>query len=279
MNSTDENAVFSPISESALELRVDPEMSWPEGVEPKDVGVLLDSFGEAGKLLAVYRNVRQGHRSDKRLSPAGAHLACKAWIEERLPDLIKRLETVRGEGAKIEAALSKSLMGDLVEPFEAPADIAIAQEIRTWLRSMPDESARKDQVRQLVEKGDRTMLRAILTAPSYLTGFGEGDLAEFRDDAAKVASPEQYAKAAQIRKAAEAAERAVEGVVRLLHHEAEHPPITPVLPQARPPERPKPHIANTSPESQKRIAEAFRAAEAAQEAQRAGDRAEGPRAA
>jgi hypothetical protein len=136
------------------------------------------------------------------------------------------------------------LLAKLTGPFSTPpedaADIALAQEIRTWLRSLPPDE-RTDAVGRLVNKGDVTALRAVLTAPSYLTGLDETELAYIRDDAAKAADPERYRTLQSLRKAGEVAERAVEGVARYLHQEATAAPPPPhSRPAALPPVQPPP---------------------------------------
>lgn len=61
-------------------------------------------------------------------------------------------------------------MNKLTDEFTKPAtethDVALLQEVRTWLRSMP-EMARLTRARKLAADGDKSALRALLTAPAY----------------------------------------------------------------------------------------------------------------
>ena len=100
-------------------------------------------------------------------------------------------------------------------PATEPHDIALLQEIRTWLRSLP-ETERLSRAQKLAADGDKIALRALLTAPAYLTGVDENLLALVRDEAARKADPRRYAKLEAMRKASTAADRAVEGVIRYI---------------------------------------------------------------
>ena len=64
------------------------------------------------------------------------------------------------------------LTADLRVPATEPHDILLMQEIRTWLRSLP-EAERLKQIRKLSGQGDKSVLRAMLTVPPYLTGVDE----------------------------------------------------------------------------------------------------------
>jgi ferredoxin-NADP reductase len=103
-------------------------------------------------------------------------------------------------------------------PATEAADVALMQEVRTWLRSLPEQE-RLTRSRQLASNGDKTALRAMLTAPTYLTGVNEELLALVRDEAAKRAHPERHTKLEAFRKGANVAERAVDGVIRYVEQE------------------------------------------------------------
>ena len=82
------------------------------------------------------------------------------------------------------------------------------------------------------------MLRAILTAPTYLSGVDEKLLGEVKDEAIRRQHPDRYARLEVIRKAALAADRALAGVIRYVEQEASEPPLrTGVLvePKKQPP--------------------------------------------
>src|SRR4051794_35222660 len=97
------------------------------------------------------------------------------------------------------------VMESLGAPPTEPADVAMLQEIRTYLRGLP-EAQRTRQVFSLVDKGDRTALRAVLTAPTYLTGINEEHIALLRDQVYEQADPARNAKHQAFRKAITTAE-------------------------------------------------------------------------
>jgi hypothetical protein len=74
-------------------------------------------------------------------------------------------------------------------------------------------------VESLVNKGDTKALRAVLTAESYLTGVNDQMLAFIREDVARKADPKKFAKIEALKKAHEAAAKAVAGVRNFLTHD------------------------------------------------------------
>jgi hypothetical protein len=80
---------------------------------------------------------------------------------------------------------------------------------------LPD-AERTRRVQGLVEAGDRTALRAVLTAPRYLTGVNDDIISLLRDEVFRQADPVRDAKHQAFRKAIDVAERAVDGVARLI---------------------------------------------------------------
>jgi hypothetical protein len=157
--------------------------------------------------------------ANKHLTAEGKLAACREWVEGVLPAVTKRLEAVRKEQEELETRTVKSLADGVMKRPEDPADIAEMQEIRTFLRSLPD-GERMDKLDFLVRKGDTTALRAVLTAPAYLTGLDENVVALLRDDVARKANPERYAKVEKLRKGLKAAERALEGVQRFMQQDS-----------------------------------------------------------
>lgn len=213
------------INEGAVEMRVELA-NWPEELDQAGFGMPRYLYGKllsSALAFSEYRKARSAHRSDPLLSPAGAHEANRLWIEERLPAIAAAVDEVRTRASEAEATLLATISAPFSTAPTDPAEIDQAQEIRTFLRSLP-ASDRTDRVGTLTRLGDLSALRAALTAPSYLTGLDETELAYIRDDAAKAVDPARYATLQALRKAGEAAERAVEGVARFLHQEAENPP-------------------------------------------------------
>jgi hypothetical protein len=173
------------------------------------------AFDEARETFTKYTATRASADANKHLTAEGKLAACREWVEGVLPDVTKRLEAVRKEQGELETRTVKSLADGVMKRPEDPADIAELQEIRTFLRSLPD-GERMDKLDFLVRKGDTTALRAVLTAPAYLTGLDENVVALLRDDVARKANPERYAKVEKLRKGLKAAERALEGVQRFM---------------------------------------------------------------
>jgi hypothetical protein len=77
-----------------------------------------------------------------------------------------------GVGLWLDTRLTKELTEQFTKPATEPHDIALLQEARSWLRSLP-ESERLSRAQKLAADGDKTALRALLTAPAYLTGIDE----------------------------------------------------------------------------------------------------------
>ena len=86
------------------------------------------------------------------------------------------------------------------------------QEVRSHFRSMPSDTARSDALRRL--SGDKTVLRAVLTAPAFLSGLGENELDQVRIDAARAADPDRWAKVETMRQGWAATEKAVAAAAR-----------------------------------------------------------------
>jgi hypothetical protein len=76
---------------------------------------------------------------------------------------------------------------------------------------------------QIASSGDKTALRALLTVPSYLAPIPPDQLAIIRDEVAKKAYPDRFAKLEAFRAMIAATERAVDGVARFVEQEAMRP--------------------------------------------------------
>jgi len=255
---------YDPIDEYAVETRLELGY-WPQELDPQDVAAPSTyhrALTGAGEVFAFYRALRRALRDDPRLTPAGVQAELKKWAETNLPKLEKSLEDTRKTAAGVEAFLPKKLLENVAPPATEPADLALMQEVRSYLRGLPEEQ-RMDTVRQLAAKGDNSALRAVLTAPAYLTGLDDTLLGHIRDNAMQAADPDRFAKLEACRKAATLAERALDGVVRYIHTEV-HAPLPPTVVQ--PATRPQPPVVPLSDEAREKIASAFDTAMAAQAA-------------
>ena len=144
--------------------------------------------------------------ADKRLSPVGKRDALREWKDTHLPIL---RAAWRGRPAGGRGGGERRRV-DPAGPVERPTELADAmldQEVRSHFRSMTSDTARSDALRRLA--GDRTVLRAVLTAPAFLSGLGENELDQVRIDAARAADPDRWAKVETMRQGWAATEKAV----------------------------------------------------------------------
>ena len=126
--------------------------------------------------------VPSGDRSRRQRTSLGILTATIAWADQELRARCERREKKRHAAERVETNLVEQLTRDLIRPATEPHEAALLQEIRAWLRGLP-ELERLSQARTLAAKGDYTVLRAIVTAPTYLSGVDEKLLAEVKDEA------------------------------------------------------------------------------------------------
>jgi hypothetical protein len=208
------------IAESAVRLRLDPS-NWPPDLDRNEQSgpfAMNKAIELAAEAFTAFKAARQTHITEKKLTPAGVKAADADWAATHLPTLRERLVRIRSMAHGLDTSLVRELTEQFTKPAAEPHDLALLQEIRTWLRSLP-EAERLSRAQKLAADGDKTALRALLTAPAYLTGVDENLLAQVRDEAAKRADPRRYAKLEAMRRASLAADRAVEGVIRYVEQE------------------------------------------------------------
>jgi hypothetical protein len=209
------------LTESAVRLRLDP-LNWPPELSRTELSAPFEmnkAIELACDVFTRFQSARRAHASDPNLTPAGARAADAEFAAANLPALRERLAKIRKTAAQAESSMVAKLTADLTTPPIEPADVALMQEIRTWLRSLP-ESERLNRARKLASDRDKSALKAMLTAPTYLTGLSDEFIGLIRDDAAKRENPTRHAKLEAFRKAANAAERAVDGVARFVEQES-----------------------------------------------------------
>jgi hypothetical protein len=206
-----------PIAEDAVELRVNVDYHWPEeleGATDTSSWTVRKAHEAARDLFAQYRAGRSLNAKDTRLTPQGALEADRQWVNENLSKLDKPAESLRRTSEGLDRQI-ENMMGDLAQRPDDPMEFQELKEIRDWLRTLPEKD-RTDKIDFLVRHGDTKALRAVLTAPAYLTGVDENMLVFIREDVARKADPERFAKIEALRKAHQAAARAVDGVRRYL---------------------------------------------------------------
>jgi hypothetical protein len=214
---------LQPIAEDAVELRVDPGMSWPEDLEGmegptglKDTALwsAREALEEARNVFASYRATRSINAKDERLTAQGALELDAEWVKENMDRLETRAERIR-QGRRVLEKNIENMLGELTDRPDDPMEFEELKEIRGWLRTLP-EAERTDKIDFLVRHGDMKALRAVLTAPAYLTGVDENVIALIREEAARRADPQRYARFEGLKKGYTAAERAIDGVRRFL---------------------------------------------------------------
>jgi hypothetical protein len=214
------NAQVAP-AEDAVELRCNVEFHWPEALDGDDStsGFIIRKAHEAARdLFAQYRATRSLNAKDTRFTPQGALEADRAWVSENLPRLTKHAEALGREIDSLGRAMER-LMGDLAKRPDDPMEFEELKEVREWLGRIP-EADRSDKLALLVRQGDMKVLRAVLTAPvAAMTGIQPEMLSFIKEDVARASDPAKFAKIEALRKAQEAAAKAVEGVSRYLAHD------------------------------------------------------------
>jgi hypothetical protein len=223
------------IAASAVQLRLDTT-NWPTDLRSnatREVALLNEAFREAANLHARYGQFRHELMASGKHTALGVMTATKDWVDKELPARRAQLEKVRQTAARVETNLLGQLAADLTRPATESHEIALLQEIRAWLRGLP-ELERLNHARTLAAQGDDSVLRAILTAPTYLSGVDEKLLGEVKDEAIRRRHPDRHAKLETFRRAALAADRALAGVIHYIEQEASGmPPRTGVLVAAK----------------------------------------------
>lgn len=208
-----------PIAKSAVELRLNP-LGWPAEADAAEhyIRPYNDASADAQTAYDAFQVAAAASRANQGLTDLGKRQANHEWAEKNLPALREKLSRVKAQAAETIENATKSMTKSFTAPAEEPHDIALLQEVRTWLRTLPEKD-RTAKVVELASSGDRTALRAVLTAPSYLTGVGGDLLDKVRDIVAQADDPVKFAKVQAIRKASLFAERALDGVIRFIEQE------------------------------------------------------------
>lgn len=208
-----------PISKGAVQIRLNP-VGWPTEADASEhyIRPYNDAAGDAQDAFAAFEREAAAAAGNLGLTDLGKRQAIFDWAEKNLPALREKLNRIRAQASDTVENASKTMTEGFTKPAEEPHDIALLQEVRTWLRTMP-ESQRTMKVIELARAGDRTALRAVLTAPTYLTGVDADLLSRVRDIVAQTDHPERFAKVQAVRKASEFAERALDGVIRFIEQE------------------------------------------------------------
>ncbi|TXM65872.1 hypothetical protein FV226_24305 [Methylobacterium sp. WL12] len=206
-----------PIEKTSVEMRLHPGR-WPEKLDPQGSNGEIDfhkALNDARTLFAAFEALGETIANDPGLSMAGRRAKLQAFVDDRGTTLVGHLPKIEEKVAAMVAARRK-LMDDqqAAPPVEAP-DIAMMQEIRAWLRSLP-EGERALAVRRAIEGGDHSALRAVLTAPAYLTEVDPPTLEAIRDVAFARADPERAERMRVFPQAAQLARNACEGVLEFM---------------------------------------------------------------
>lgn len=217
---------LNPLSQSALQTRINP-LAWPSVLDSQEGGIpsdMSDAWDEAVRTYQGFVSHYQEKARDEKLSPAGMAAENADWARRELPKLEKRLNQIVERADTVIDRFTRKLQDEFMgayagDPTE-PHEIALAQEIRTYIRSLP-EARRTAEVRKLVEKGDKAAIRAVLSAPAYLTGVDQNFIEMTRDEMIKRTNPEQFAKLEAIRAGRQATIRCLDGVIRHIGSETQ----------------------------------------------------------
>ena len=206
-----------PINANSLKIRLDPLM-WPKALDPSLPGVagVSAAFRDAQNFYTEFSRVQEANLSNKSLSPSGARAATLQWAEGKLPGLRTKLKDIQERTVAFENARETRINEWLV----AGVDPALQSEIRSWLSAQP-QMQRASTLLSITEKGDRSALSAVLSAPSYLTGVDHGVSIKIRDEMYQRANVDRDEKDQNMRKALTVAERAMEGVIRFVEQETQ----------------------------------------------------------
>ncbi len=201
----------------SLKMRLNPLM-WPKALDPSLPGVagVSAAFREAQRFYDEFSCVQEANLSNKSLSPSGALAATLKWAEGKLPGLRTKLQGVRDRAVTFENAREMRINEWLV----AGANPALQSEIRAWVSGLP-ETQRASKLLSITEKGDRSALSAVLSAPAYLTGTDRNAMITIRDEMYRRANMVQDEKDSNLRKALTVAERAMDGVIRFVEQETQ----------------------------------------------------------
>lgn len=210
-----------PADDITARMHLDPR-HWPEDIEGgKDVqSIKAWRLREAAeKAFEEFQAERDRIVSDGNLSPQGRRNA----LAELAAGLAEPLLQGRAEAMERAEEARRSMNDALVRPLkevpDTPAAIAQQQEIRSHIKSLP-AAKRLSAVLAAAEKGDRSMLRAALSAPAYLSGLDEAMLGRLTEFVAQKDNPALAARMTSLDKAFGAADRAADGVLRFMRTEA-----------------------------------------------------------
>jgi len=116
----------------------------------------------------------------------------RANFARTIENLDHRTAAIRAVGAGLEGQVTAAIT-------DQSLTVPVAQEIRAHLKSLNPVAARTF-LSQEIGRGDRRTITAVLTAPSYLSGFEDNVLSELREEAARMFAPEAHAQLGAILK-------------------------------------------------------------------------------
>lgn len=103
---------------------------------------------------------------------------------------VKKASALAVEAAQVNLDLVKGQLGKVISPPDlSPADVAVMAEIRAHVRSIKDPAEREAFISRAFDAGDQRTLRAVLSAPSYLSGTIELTHERWQDDFLRAAAP------------------------------------------------------------------------------------------
>lgn len=215
---------YSGIDMVAAKVRCDIR-NWARAVELgiddklPNIRKLSGAMWAANDAIKRFEEEQESVRVDQDLSPEGKAKALAKLARELLPDLEAKLQQLTAEVTTNEVEVPGTIMSEVLgkhfAPPTEPADIAMAQEIRAYLRSLP-EGNRTHEVMKLLSNGDTAIAGAVLHAPAYLTGVDLGFVKQLQEQLARAAAPERFDQFDAYLEASLASRRALDGAIRVI---------------------------------------------------------------
>ncbi|MCP5340340.1 MAG: hypothetical protein R3E75_11590 [Steroidobacteraceae bacterium] len=126
------------------------------------------AFDTACKGLEQVAKARTAANSNEAWTAAQRLLQVGKLAEQTLERATKSFDTAHKQLNDFVTALDKNLSA----PLDGLVSATLAQEIRSYVRNLPDDK-RSAFVTEALKKGDKQALGALLSAPGYLCGLSE----------------------------------------------------------------------------------------------------------
>ena len=190
----------------------------------------------AGQITHIYDRLERldkvvrTHRKDKNLDPVQLAKQLRAARSKTAEEASKSLAALIDESnSSVREARGKLNLA--LAPVNKGSNGAKSEEIRSYLRTLPDQASRSSHLREAARAGDLATVSAVLSAPGYLSGFKHKEGFEsLCTELEGIAAP---AEAAEFRNANEFAHRMMSVSAALKEHLAGDKDMSPAEVRAR----------------------------------------------